>query len=83
MTESAPKRIVVFAAHGDDLEFTCGGTIAKLTDRGHQVALVVATVTRSRGVARITSQVGVEVGRLDAADIIGESFVAANSDETV
>jgi len=23
MTESAPKRIVVFAAHGDDLEFTC------------------------------------------------------------
>ena len=43
MTESAPKRIVVFAAHGDDLEFTCGGTIAKLTDRGHQVALVVAT----------------------------------------
>ena len=43
MTESAPKRIVVFAAHGDDLEFTCGGTIAKFTDLGHQVALVVAT----------------------------------------
>jgi len=37
------KRIVVFAAHGDDMEFTCGGTIAKFTDRGHEVTLVVAT----------------------------------------
>ena len=37
------KRIVVFEAHGDDMEFTCGGTIAKFTDRGHQVTLVVAT----------------------------------------
>lgn len=44
MTDSNnKKRIVVFAAHGDDLEFTCGGTIAKFTDRGHEVALVVAT----------------------------------------
>jgi LmbE family N-acetylglucosaminyl deacetylase len=40
---SRRKRIVVFAAHGDDMEFTCGGTIAKFTDRGHSVALVVAT----------------------------------------
>lgn len=37
------KRIVVFEAHGDDMEFTCGGTIAKFTDRGHEVTLVVAT----------------------------------------
>jgi LmbE family N-acetylglucosaminyl deacetylase len=37
------KRIVVFEAHGDDMEFTCGGTVAKLTDGGHEVTLVVAT----------------------------------------
>ena len=37
------KRIVVFEAHGDDMEFTSGGTIAKFTDRGHDVTLVVAT----------------------------------------
>ena len=37
------KRIVVFEAHGDDMEFTCGGTMAKFTDRGHEVTLVVAT----------------------------------------
>lgn len=37
------KRVVVFEAHGDDLEFTAGGTIAKFADRGHEVTLVVAT----------------------------------------
>ena len=38
-----PKRILVFEAHGDDMEFTCGGTIAKFADRGHEVTLCVAT----------------------------------------
>jgi LmbE family N-acetylglucosaminyl deacetylase len=38
-----PKRIVVFEAHGDDMEFTCGGTIAKFADRGAEITLVVAT----------------------------------------
>ena len=37
------KRIVVFEAHGDDMEFMAGGTIAKFADRGHEVTLVVAT----------------------------------------
>jgi len=37
------KRVVVFEAHGDDMEFMAGGTIAKLADRGHEVTLVVAT----------------------------------------
>jgi LmbE family N-acetylglucosaminyl deacetylase len=39
----ATKRIVVFEAHGDDMEFTCGGTIAKFAARGHDITLVVAT----------------------------------------
>jgi LmbE family N-acetylglucosaminyl deacetylase len=37
------KRVLVFEAHGDDMEFACGGTIAKFTDRGHEVHLCVAT----------------------------------------
>lgn len=37
------KKVLVFEAHGDDMEFTCGGTIVKFVDRGHEVALVVAT----------------------------------------
>ncbi|MBI4570492.1 MAG: PIG-L family deacetylase [Chloroflexi bacterium] len=37
------KRVAVFEAHGDDMEFTCGGTIAKFSDLGHEVTLVVAT----------------------------------------
>jgi LmbE family N-acetylglucosaminyl deacetylase len=37
------KRVVVFEAHGDDMEFTSGGTIAKFCDLGHEVTLVVAT----------------------------------------
>ena len=43
MTEPGRKSIVVFEAHGDDMEFTCAGTIAKFSDRGHGVTLVVAT----------------------------------------
>jgi LmbE family N-acetylglucosaminyl deacetylase len=42
-TESHTKRLLVFEAHGDDMEFTCGGTIAKFAARGHDVTLVVAT----------------------------------------
>ncbi len=45
-SEPVPMRrrsIVVFEAHGDDMEFTCAGTIAKFTDAGHEVTLVVAT----------------------------------------
>jgi LmbE family N-acetylglucosaminyl deacetylase len=37
------KRVLVFEAHGDDMEFTSGGTIAKFCALGHEVTLVVAT----------------------------------------
>jgi LmbE family N-acetylglucosaminyl deacetylase len=43
MANDRKKSIVVFEAHGDDMEFTCAGTIAKFTHRGHDVTLVVAT----------------------------------------
>ncbi len=37
------KRVLVIEAHGDDLEFMAGGTVAKFADRGHEVHLVCAT----------------------------------------
>lgn len=37
------KRVLVFEAHGDDMEFFAGGTIAKFAALGHEVTLVVAT----------------------------------------
>lgn len=37
------KRILVVAAHPDDLETTCGGTLALLVERGLEVALLLCT----------------------------------------
>jgi LmbE family N-acetylglucosaminyl deacetylase len=37
------KRIIVFEAHGDDMEFMAGGTIAKFASLGHEVTVVCAT----------------------------------------
>jgi len=37
------KRILVFEAHGDDMEFFAGGTIAKFCALGHEVTVVCAT----------------------------------------
>jgi LmbE family N-acetylglucosaminyl deacetylase len=37
------KRIIVFEAHGDDMEFMAGGTIARLASLGHEVTVVCAT----------------------------------------
>jgi LmbE family N-acetylglucosaminyl deacetylase len=37
------KRVLVFEAHGDDMEFFAGGTIAKFAGLGHEITLVVAT----------------------------------------
>lgn len=38
-----PGRALVVAAHPDDMEFTCGGTVAKWADAGAEVRLVVLT----------------------------------------
>ncbi|MCU0509967.1 MAG: PIG-L family deacetylase [Anaerolineae bacterium] len=37
------KRLLVVAAHPDDLETTCGGTLALLVDAGVEVALLLCT----------------------------------------
>ena len=38
------KRLIVIAAHADDLETMCGGTIAKLTGRGVSIFSVNCTL---------------------------------------
>jgi LmbE family N-acetylglucosaminyl deacetylase len=37
------KKVLVFEAHGDDMEFFAGGTIAKFCALGHNVTVVCAT----------------------------------------
>ena len=39
MTTAAEYEVMAFAAHPDDAEATCGGTLAKLAGRGRQVAI--------------------------------------------
>ncbi len=38
-----PRRALVVMAHPDDIEFTCGGTVASLADDGWQVAFCLVT----------------------------------------
>ncbi len=38
-----PERVLVIVAHPDDMEFTCGGTIAKWAEAGSKICLVLAT----------------------------------------
>jgi len=37
------RRVLAVSAHPDDAEFTCGGTIARWSDEGWMVHLVVCT----------------------------------------
>ena len=42
-SEAEPKRALVVMAHPDDIEFTCGGTAAKLADAGWHVTFCLVT----------------------------------------
>lgn len=48
-------KILTIAAHPDDIELSCGGTIAKLANEGHSVAVLDCTVGElgSRGSAEL------------------------------
>ena len=49
---ASPRRILAIGAHPDDLELACGGTLASLVDRGHEVHAVVMTRGAEGGDAR-------------------------------
>jgi bacillithiol biosynthesis deacetylase BshB1 len=43
MPESAAFDILAIAAHRDDVEQTCGGTLLKMAERGHRIAILDLT----------------------------------------
>ena len=47
--------VLVLTAHGDDMEFFAGGTIAKLCSLGYEVHLVIAT-DNARGTFELTAE---------------------------
>ena len=59
LRQSAPLRILVIVAHGDDMEYNIGGTVAKWVAEGHEVFR--AAVTDS---ARGSFEAGMTVEKL-------------------
>jgi LmbE family N-acetylglucosaminyl deacetylase len=48
--------ILAFGAHPDDIEFGCGGTLAKYADNGHDVFLMVMTKGGRGGDERVRTE---------------------------
>jgi LmbE family N-acetylglucosaminyl deacetylase len=69
---------LVLTAHGDDMEFTCGGTIARLCALGWDVHLVMAT-DNARGTFELTAEqmFGLRLKEAqEAAKVLGLKSVA-------
>ncbi|HEY4230894.1 MAG TPA: bacillithiol biosynthesis deacetylase BshB1 [Thermoanaerobaculia bacterium] len=66
-----PVDVLAIAAHPDDVELTCGGTLASLKARGHRFGIV--DLTRGEMGTRGTPEIrAAEAGR--AAEILGAEF---------
>jgi bacillithiol biosynthesis deacetylase BshB1 len=65
-----PVDILAIAAHRDDVELTCAGTLLKAVDAGHQAAILDLTAgeTATRGSAELRAQEATK-----AAEILGVS----------
>jgi len=59
------KTILSIAAHGDDAEFMAGGTLAKLTDEGHDLYMLIAT-NNDRGSYRLVAEELRRIARSEA-----------------
>lgn len=63
--------VLAIAAHPDDIELSCGGTVIKLTRRGRSVGLVDLTFGElgTRGTAEIRAREADEAGRILGAAV--------------
>ncbi|MBM2813867.1 MAG: LmbE family protein [Ignavibacteria bacterium] len=63
--------VLAIGAHPDDIELSCGGTIAKLTDEGKSVAIV--DCTRGESGTRGTPEIRLDEAK-KAAEILGVKY---------
>lgn len=71
--EPTGSTVLICAAHPDDLEIACGGTIAALVDRGHQVHAVVMSDGSQGGDASVRPTEAYE-----AANFLGVSSLTVH-----
>ncbi|MBU7004294.1 MAG: PIG-L family deacetylase, partial [Theionarchaea archaeon] len=72
-----PERTLVVVAHADDMEFLAGGTVAKMVERGAEVAEVIVT-NNERGSYELSPRELIESSRREAekaASILGLKYV--------
>jgi len=80
------RRVLVLAPHTDDGEFGCGGTIARLVERGAEVRYVAFSIatkslppgfppdTLAREVREATAEIGIPAGNLTVHDFEVRAF---------
>ena len=74
---------MAFGAHPDDVEFRCGGTLAKYAKRGDEIFMAVAT-NGNIGSFRHTKEEIAKIRRSEAqasADLIGATLIWMNYDD--
>jgi len=57
-------KIIAIGAHPDDIEIGCGGTLAKYSDKGHEIYLYVATSGDAGGDGRVRSDEQIESAKI-------------------
>lgn len=76
-------RVLAFGAHPDDIEFRCGGTLAKYANRGDEIFMAVAT-NGNIGSYKMSSEEIAEVRHKEAqnaADMLGAKLIWMNEDD--
>jgi len=70
------ESIVCFAAHPDDLEFTCTGTLSRLKDEGYEIIYVIVTNGENgfKSEPKLTAKERIEIRKeeqLEVAKLLG------------
>ncbi|HKK28740.1 MAG TPA: bacillithiol biosynthesis deacetylase BshB1 [Gemmatimonadota bacterium] len=69
--ETGPVDVLAIAAHRDDVELTCGGTLLRCADRGHRTAILDLTRGEmgTRGSAELRGREAAEAARVLGASV--------------